>query len=111
MGVFKEEVNYLEGLVAQQKRIYSDSIDYGVSATDEIKNQVRETLQALPGATENCPAGKPVWKSEAGNVTQRLYKSRVKWSMEDGVAIGILYVNDRPRKKEYFTIGLLPIHA
>ena len=110
MGVFKEEVSYLEDLAKLQQQIYPDSCDYGVYATQERKDRIHEILLSLPAGPDGRPAGKPVWKSDVGGMTQRTYNSEVMWDNSDGVNIAITYVRDRPRKKEYFAIDLKPIH-
>lgn len=104
MGVFKEEFTYLEDLAARQVQIYpGDSVDYGVFATDEIKDMMRNLIPALPEM-------KVVFKSDKPYV-QRTYRARIWWDSEDGVDIRIHYANDKPKKKEYFAIDLVPIRA
>jgi len=103
MGVFKEEFSYLEDLAGRQVQIYPDSIDYGVYATDEIKDMMRNLIPSLPEMRVVFKADKPY--------VQRTYRARIWWDSEDGVDIRIHYANDKDKQKEYFAIDLVPIRA
>lgn len=104
MGVFKEEVGALEWLARKQVRIYPDSADYGVYATKSVRNTVRWAIQNLPGNM-----AKPLWKFDHANITQRFYETTVEWGGGDATHIHVLYVNDRPKQKEFFSISLNPV--
>jgi hypothetical protein len=99
MGVFKEEVIALEELMHQQKRIYNDACDQGVTATPEVKKTMRWVLESLLPLKES----RVVWKMDSKDVTQRQYELTVYFSMEDGVTFDVLYFKDK--KKEYFSIS------
>ena len=100
MGVFKEEIIDLEHMWHKQVPVYLDSCDRGVMATPEVKARMREIVTSLPGMA------KPIWKFDHGKVTQREYKSTVEWGGGDATEVRLLYVNDRPHKKEFFSIHL-----
>lgn len=99
MGVFKEEVNALEDLAKRQVRIYPDSCDFGVIATDEVKDTMRWVIKSLLELDES----RVVWKMDTLGVTQRQYELTVYFSIEDGVTFDVLYYKDR--KNEYFSIS------
>lgn len=98
MSVFKEEVDELENLARRQRQIYSDACDYGILATPEIKDSMRRLLKTLPDVRVTWKSNKPI--------VQRTYESVICWSGEDGTKVRIHYANDKPRKKEYFSIDL-----
>jgi len=98
MGVFKEEVNALEDLAKKQVRIYPDSCDFGVVATDEVKDTMRWVIKSLLELDES----EIVWRMDANGVTQRQYRLTVYFSLEDGITFNVLYFRDR--KNEYFSI-------
>ena len=104
MGVFKEEIIDLEQYAKKQVQIYLDSCDYGIRATQSIKNRMREIILSLPNMA------KPVWKMD-GNTIQRDYRSVVEWGGGDATEVHVLYVNDKLRKKEYFSIDLHAIRV
>lgn len=104
MGVFKEEVYQLQSWSHRQERIYEDACDYGILATDEIKKRMKEILLALPEL---------VVTEKINSRTQicRQYNSKVWWEPGNGVNIGIGYVKDLQRKKEFFTIYMVNLHT
>ncbi len=98
MGVFKEEVRMVEDLLPQQRRIWPDSCDIGVEATDKVKDTMRHVIKTLLP----LPGSKLIWKSE--DKRQYQWILRVYWSSDEYTEINVLYFKDR--KKEFFSLNM-----
>lgn len=98
MGVFKEEVRALEDLQRRQSSMWNDSADYGVQATDEVKDTMRWVIKSLLALDES----KIVWKMDDNGITQRQYELTVYFSKDDGVTFTVLYY--KGRGTEFFSI-------
>lgn len=100
MGVFKEEIAVLEELAKQQVQIYPDSADFGILASKEVKDIVREVItNLLP-----LPGSKIKSRYNGKNYIKRSYELRVYWSKSDGTIVFVTYHNDLLKKKEFFSI-------
>ena len=101
MGVFKEEMKLLEEFSSKQERIYNDAADHGIIATSYVKKVMRETIKTLLP----LPGSEVVWKMDTKAIVQRQYNLRIYWSQDEYTDINVLYVNDRTRCKEFFSIS------
>ena len=105
MGVFKEEIHFLEDLQKRQSRVWVDSCDVGVSAHKVDLNRARQvvkTLLELPGSEVEFKQNRPA--------IQRQYKLVVMWGRADdgwydATVCNLLYFQDR--KVSFFSITRL----
>jgi len=101
MGIFKEEVIFLEGLARRQQQIWPDAADHGVLTKDlsiDEWTRLRETIRTLlelPGSEITYKADKPA--------IQRSYKLVVMWGHYHGVEILISYYK---KNAEFFSISM-----
>lgn len=102
MSVFKEEIRALEDLWQRQVRIYPDAADYGVLATNKIKETTRWVLKSLMSLGGNSS----VHKIDHPGYVERKYRLTVYWSESEGTTAIVTYINDKQRAKEFFTIEL-----
>lgn len=100
MGMFKEEIRYLEDLAKQQVRIYSDACDTGVLATPEIKRDMRDILETLL----SLEGSKVIGRQNDSFCVSRDYHLEIQWSKSEWTAISVAYINDKRAKKEFFTV-------
>jgi len=81
MGVFKEQAHILESIESRQHKIWSDSLDIGVSFSELSEGEVtdiRQTIKMLldlPGSEIIFKANKPA--------VQRQYKLIIMWGAAD----------------------------
>lgn len=97
MSVFKEEVKVLEFLKKQQTRVWPDSADVGIEATDDVKSIIRPAIKTLLefGDSNIISARKhPVIEYE--------YEFKIHFSMEDGIIFNVVYF--KGNGKEFFSI-------
>jgi len=105
MGLFKEEMHFLEGLARRQVRIWLDSCDAGIHAKDIDLNAMRETIRSLL----TLPGSKVIWRSDKP-ATQRTYRLVVMIERTEGTHSGaplysamVYYVNYYRRKSQQFS--------
>lgn len=105
MGVFKEEILFLEGIEKRQTQIWEDAADVGVETsrmTPNERHRMREvvkTLLDLPGSKIEYKAVKPA--------LQRQYRLIVMWGAADSerydaTEVHLLYYKDH--RKEFFSL-------
>jgi len=108
MGIFKEEIIFLEELAKNQSRIWNDACDVGVNSSDVDMQRMREVIKTLL----RLPGSKIVWKADTPSI-QRQYELIVMWSLYDRIdgkdlydatKVNVLYFNGRG--KEFFSIML-----
>lgn len=102
MGVFKEEIHFLEDLNKKQVQIWNDSADHGVYASREVKQRMRDVV----GTLLELPGSKVVFKQNRPAL-QRQYKLVVMWGRSyeewyDATLVDMLYF--KGRNKEFFSI-------
>ena len=108
MGIFKEEIIFLEELARRQHFIWNDSADVGIEVSEMDVGRMREvikTLLELPGSCVTWRVNKPA--------LQRQYQLIVMWSKHDTIGgkdlydatkANILYF--KGRGKEFFSIEI-----
>ena len=107
MGIFKEEIKFLEGLELRQSRIYADACDKGIYLNDmseEELNRLRDVVQELlelPGSEVVLKMDSPIVQREYSLIVMWGHCDDVRW---DATEVQVLYVNDTARKKEFFSI-------
>lgn len=85
MGVGKEALRTLEDLARKQVQIYDDAADVGIFETDEIRQQVRDSLaelRSLEGGESDS------WGDGYQGGTS--YKTRLGFEVDDGQVHGVL---------------------
>ena len=109
MGVFKEEIIFLEELAKKQKFIWNDSNDIGVHSSEIDINRMREVITTLL----ELPGSKLTWKADKPCV-QRQYHLIVMWSLHSDERVGGIKLYDatqitllyfKGRGKEFFSIN------
>lgn len=93
MGVFKEEIIFLEDLAKRQGRIWDDSCDYGIKFSDLSPMEVNGMRRVITRLLK-LEGSEVVWKMDRPAV-QRQYKLVVMWGRSDHGMFdaSIAYVN------------------
>jgi len=98
-----EELHDLEELALHQQRVYPDSEEKGVFANDVIKGRkAGEWLREIIHTLLRLPGSEIYYRSDGPKI-ERSYLLQI----DEKKKIRILYVNDRPNKKDYFSIIFL----
>lgn len=101
MGIFKEEARYLEDMEKFQIPIYTDACDRGIFATEEVKAQMKETIQTLLDLTHSYIE----WGTDNAGI-QRVYNLLIIWEADGEMVYGTQYKVGyyKDRDAEFFSI-------